>query len=561
MSRFEQLSAERKQGIKDGKIPEWYTTLSYITFLENYQYQEETVRGSYERIASTLCKHYPDQELAYTKFFDLLWKGFLGPSTPVQCNTGTDRGLTVSCAGSYYADTISGIWGSHNENAILSSLGFGTSGYVSDVRPRGAPISSGGTSAGQVDVFDTALHVAGKVTQGGSRRGKWAGYFDLDTPDFWEAAGYVKKNPADSNVGYIYYDSTIKRLQADDAETVERFSEHMHTRCVTGKGYLWKPDVANRLAPQAIKNSGVTIKASNLCVEIALPQNEEYTFTCVLSSLNLAKWDEFEEDTIYWSLVFLDCVTSEFLKGAKKHPEIWKARKFAEDSRSLGLGVMGYHTYLQSKSIAFESLEAHMLNNTIFSKIKKECTKASQDLAVLLGEPKWCKGLGLRNSTFTAIAPTMTSAILCGSVSQGIEPFVTNFFIQATAAGNMSRNNPLLVQLLKDKGVYTEELVDDLTINHSGSVQHLDCLTDHEKLVFKTAYEIDQMVILRLASTRQKYICQGQSLNLFFSADEDEEYIAEVHKVALLDENIKGLYYLRSEKGVKASKNECLACE
>lgn len=562
LSAFEKLSLERKEGIKNGEIPEWYTTLSYITYLTNYQYKEETVRQSYQRIAKTLSKHYtPDPMLAYTKFFEMLWKGFLGPSTPVQSNTGTDRGLTVSCAGNYMEDSIPGMWGAHLENAVLSKLGFGTSSYIGDIRPRGANISSGGKAAGQADVFETALHVASKVTQGGNRRGKWAGYTDLDSPDFWEIAGFVRENPADSNIGYCYYDETIESLKKGDPETVRRWNEHMFTRCATGKGYFWKPDVANRLAPQAIKNSGVPIKASNLCNEISLPQNHEYTFTCVLSSLNLAKWDEFNEDTIYWGLIFLDCVTSEFIDGSEKHPELKKARKFAVDFRAVGLGVMGWHTYLQEKSIPFESFEAHMENNSIFSKIQKECKRASAHLAKEFGESKHCAGLGIRNATMTTIPPTMTSALLCGAVSQGIEPFVANAFNQATAAGEFARMNPTLTKLLKSKGEYSEELVEDLAINHSGSVQHLDCLTDHEKLVFKTAYEIDQTAILRLASVRQKHICQGQSLNLFFSADENEEYIASVHKKALLDDNIKGLYYFRSEKGVKASKGECIACE
>lgn len=295
-------------------------------------------------------------------------------------------------------------------------------------------------------------------------------------------------------------------------------------------------------------------------MEISLPQDNQHTFTCTLSSLNLSKWDEFEEDTIYWSIIFLDCVVSEMLVKAAKYPELKKAVNFTEKSRALGLGVLAFHTYLQEKMVAFDSFEAHMLNLQIFKKIESEAKRATIHLAELLGEPLWCHGLGIRNATLTAVAPTMSSSILCGSVSQGIEPIISNTFNQKTAAGEMQRINPTFAKLAKEKGFYSQDLVDDIAINHNGSVQHLDWLSEEEKAVFKTAYEIDQHALLRLASTRQQFIDQGQSLNLFFGAEEDEEYVAEVHKAALLDPYIKGLYYLRSTRGVKASKG-CVACE
>ena len=561
MNEFEKLSAERKHLQSIGEVPEWMTTQGYIMFKRKYAYNKETVKGAFERISSTLSKHYDvDVDKAKEKFFNLLWKGYLSPSTPVYCNTGTNQGLTVSCAGNYFPDSVSGFYSAHSENAILSKLGFGTSSYLGDIRPRGSVISSGGIADGVVPVIDTAIDVMTKISQGSSRRGQWAGYIEVDHGDFWEVAGYILKNPTDANIGWIFTDNVIERLKNKDGEMIKRWNHILYLRCRTGKGYIWKSDTANKLAPQAVKNSNINIHGSNLCCEVALPQDNLHSFTCVLSSLNLFKYDEFEEDTIFWSIVFLDCVVSEMLLKSDSYKELERIERFTKKARALGLGVMGFHSYLQKKMIPFDGFEAHMLNTQIFKKIKDESTKASKHLADIYGEPEWCKGTGLRNATLTAIAPTMSSSILCGSVSQGIEPIISNVFIQRSAAGEFTRINPQFMEIAKKHGKYTQEEMDDIAINHDGSVQHLDWLTQEEKDVFKTAYEIDQHALLRLASVRQQFICQGQSLNLFFSSDEDEEYIAEIHKEALLDSNIKGLYYLRSSRGVKASKG-CVACE
>ena len=561
MNEFEKLSAERKHLQSIGEVPEWMTTQGYIMFKRKYAYNKETVKGAFERISSTLSKHYDvDVDKAKEKFFNLLWKGYLSPSTPVYCNTGTNQGLTVSCAGNYFPDSVSGFYSAHSENAILSKLGFGTSSYLGDIRPRGSVISSGGIADGVVPVIDTAIDVMTKISQGSSRRGQWAGYIEVDHGDFWEVAGYILKNPTDANIGWIFTDNVIERLKNKDEEMIKRWNHILYLRCRTGKGYIWKSDTANKLAPQAVKNSNINIYGSNLCCEVALPQDNLHSFTCVLSSLNLFKYDEFEEDTIFWSIVFLDCVVSEMLLKSDSYKELERIERFTKKARALGLGVMGFHSYLQKKMIPFDGFEAHMLNTQIFKKIKDESTKASKHLADIYGEPEWCKGTGLRNATLTAIAPTMSSSVLCGSVSQGIEPIISNVFIQRSAAGEFTRINPQFMEIAKKHGKYTQEEMDDIAINHDGSVQHLDWLTQEEKDVFKTAYEIDQHALLRLASVRQQFICQGQSLNLFFSSDEDEEYIAQIHKEALLDNNIKGLYYLRSSRGVKASKG-CVACE
>lgn len=565
-SEFEKISLRRKQLQAAGEIPSWYTTQALIMFERKYSYKGETTKGAFERVANRLSTHYTaDPELARQKFFELQWKGLLAPSTPVLCNTGTNRGLVVSCAGSYVDDSIYGFYDTALEVAVLSKNGFGTSTYLGDIRSRGSEISTGGHSDGVVNVFDTYSDVTAKVSQGNNRRGQVGNYLPVDHGDFWELAGYVLKNPASANIGWMFSAEVISLLEQGDEEMVRRWNRIMYLRARTGKGYIWKQDTANRMAPQAIKNSGIPIKASNLCSEIALPQDVDHTFTCVLSSLNLTRWDEFEEDTIFWAVAFLDCVVSEMLDQIAQ-PDfdsrgLEKAVRFTEKSRAIGLGALGFHTYLQEKGMAFDGLHAHITNNVIFKAIGEQSKAASIKLGQMYGVPEWCEGTGQRNATVNAIAPNMSSANLAGSVSQGIEPYVSNCFNQKTAAGELTRMNPLLVKIMRERGVYSIEAMDDLAMNYDGSVQHVDWLTDKEKALFKTAYEMNQMALVRMASFRQRDIDQGQSLNTFFMADEEEEVIAEVHKAILLDPYIKGAYYLRSGRGMKASTGECVSCE
>jgi ribonucleoside-diphosphate reductase alpha chain len=296
------------------------------------------------------------------------------------------------------------------------------------------------------------------------------------------------------------------------------------------------------------------------CTEITLFSDDEHTYTCVLSSLNLAKYDEWKDtDTIFVSSVFLDCVASEFISIGKKIKGLEKAVRFTEKSRALGLGVMGFHTYLQLNMIPFESIEAHFKNAEIFKKIKEESEKATRWMAEAFGEPEWCRGYNRRNSHLLAVAPTLSTAGIMGGVSQGIEPVYKNVYVQGSAAGEMNRINPVFLELLKEKGIYDDKHINEV-INLNGSVQDVEWLNEEEKKVFKTAFEIDQKVIVRLASVRQQFIDQAQSINLFFSSDESEEYISEVHQMAFNDPLIKSLYYIRSESGVQASKGECESC-
>ena len=564
MSKFEKLSQERKYLQDSGGLPEWFTTHGWQVFKEKflsdgYRNYKDTV----ERITTTLSKHTDNPEYWNKRFFEVIWKGWLALSTPVLANTGLERGLPVSCSGSYIDDSIDGFYTAAHEAAMLTKNGFGTSSYLGDIRPRGSKISSGGDATGSMPVFRMLVQIMRDVVQGSNqRRGAWAGYIEIDHDDFWEICEHVKHESDDANVGFIYTRDFIERLQSGDKDALERFQGHMKLRAVTGKGYFFFREKANDLAPSPIKdNNKLVIKSSNLCTEIFQPQDEDHTYTCVLSSLNLVKYDEWKDtDLIKVATVFLDCVVEEFIERGKHIPGLEKAVRYTEKSRAIGLGALGFHTYLQQNSVPFESLEANFINNEIFAKIQRETEEASRELAEKYGEPEWCKGYNTRNLVKVAVAPNTTSALICGGVSQGIEPVIANVYLQTGSSGELHRINPVLIDLLKSKGKYTDEVIQDIAFNE-GSVQHLDFLSDHEKLVFKTAYEIDQRFLVRWANSRQKYIDQGQSLNLFFGADEDEQYIADVHEEAIMSSRIKSLYYMHNKAGVSGSKGECISCE
>jgi ribonucleoside-diphosphate reductase alpha chain len=558
---YEQLSEERKDLQKHCHLPEWVTTGGWQLFKEKYLYQSIGLDDTYERIAKTMAKHTDDPMYWESKFFEVMWNGWLALSTPVLSNGGTPKGHVVSCSGQLVGDSINEFYKSYHETACLTKHGFGTSAYLGAIRPRGVPISVGGTASGVLPVVKHFVQDMRDVAQGTSRRGAWAGYYPLDGGDFWEVAQFLETEPDDLNVGWVVSDAVVEALEAGDKEITLRWQKTMKIRAVLGKGYYFFIDKVNRASPQHYKDLDLTVHASNLCTEITLYATPFETFTCVLSSMNLAKYDEWKHtDAVFVATVFLDCVAQEFVEKAKGTAGMTKAVRFTEKNRALGLGALGFHTYLQQKMIPIESLEAHMVNNEIFAHIKNEAVKASEWMAEEWGEPILLKGTGRRNSHLLAIAPNTSSALICGGVSQGIEPVVANVYNQQTAAGNIYRVNPVFLALAKERVGWTEGLKQSIIDNY-GSVQHLDWLTDEEKLVFKTAYEIDQTALLRLASTRQRHICQAQSLNLFFHADEDEGYIADVHKQAFLDENIKSLYYMRTQAGVQASKGECIACE
>ena len=562
-SIYDELGEERKVLQDQGLLPEWVTTLAWQMLKENYLSEKyPDLKSVYTRVAKHAASYMKtDPELWETKFFDLLWKGYLAASTPVLANMGTGIGCPVSCSGGYIADSVYDFYDAQKEAAILSKNGFGTSGYLGAIRPRGSKIKGmKGAASGILPIFKDFVQMSRDISQGSQRRGAWAGYVEIDHKDFYELVTYVGKNPDDANIGWNITQNFIERLEAGDPDAISRYQKALKLKMVTGKGYFNFIDKVNEQNPQMYKDKGLTVKASNLCSEIQLFSDEDHTFSCVLSSMNASKYDEWKDtDAVFHATVFLDCVNQDLIEIGKHTKGMEKVVRFAEKSRALGLGLLGFHTYLQDNMIAFESFEAHLKNIEIFQHLDKESKRATEWMAYQYGEPEWCVGYGVRNTHRIAIAPNLSSALICGSVSQGIEPIYKNAYVQNTAAGKMDRVNPSLLNLMKEKDVYSPEVVKDI-IKNNGSVQHVDWLTDEEKLVFKTAFEIDQKTIIKLASTRQKYIDQAQSINLFFSADESEEYISEVHKLAFQDKWIKSLYYIRSETGVQTSKGECLSC-
>lgn len=559
-SNWETISAERKALQTAGTVPGFMTTAGYAMFKAKYTVADQSVRERYETIAATAGKlgdeMYPREDGTSwtTHFFEAIWNGWLSPSTPVLANLGTDRGLPVSCEGSYVEDSVWGFYETLKEAAILSQNGFGTSAYLGDIRPRGAGFSDNGKANGVVPVFCNFVEMTNQISQGATRRGSWAGYLPVDHPDFFELADLIFREPANKNVGWIFTQAFIDRMLAGDKDALERYQRVLKIRVVLGKGYIWKVDTVNATQTESYKAHGLENKASNLCSEITLFSDEDHSYTCVLSSLNLSTYDQWKnQDTAYVATVFLDAVAEAFLRKARTIRGLERAVRYTEKARSLGLGVMGYHDYLQQQLIPFESDKAAALNKDIFEHINARADAASRWMGEQAGVPEWC--LGRRNSHLMAIAPTMSTAVIVGGTSQGIEPYVANVWNQTTSAGEMPRANGNLVEIMKDRGVYDQAHIDDI-VDHGGSVQHVDWLDDHERDVFKTGYEIDQEILLDRAADRQVFIDQSQSLNLFFQADASPQYISKIHKKALLDPNIKSLYYLRSRAGISASKQK-----
>lgn len=561
LQKHEQLSAERKMLQKSGQLPDWYITQGWQLFKEKYMVNGEGgVRDRHRAIAKTLSQ-YMGSDAAYweERFFDILWRGLLSPSTPVLANTGTNRGMNVACSGQYVGDSVESFYKNMLETALLSKNGFGTSADFSDIRPRGSVISRGGQASGPVPVMEDFSTTAAKISQGGNRRGAVACYLDIEHPDWDEAVDLLNREPNGKNFGWTVRDSFIERLKKNDPEALRRFNRALYVKLVTGKGYFFFIDKANRARPQMYKDLGLDIKATNLCTEIMLHSSEEYTFSCILASMNLAKWDEIKDsDAVFVATVFLDCLCEDFIQNSEGISGLEKVREFTIKGRAIGLGALGFHTYLQQNGIPYESIMAQSLSTQMARHIYTESLKASKWLADLKGEPEWCKGYGVRNTHRTAYAPTKSTALLMGGVSESWSPDPGMVFEMASAVGELRRIPPIFYEVMKAKGEYSEQNIRDI-INDVGSVQRVSWLNANEKQLFKTAYEIDQRVIYRHAALRQKYTCQGQSLNFFIARENSEDLVAELMTRVFLDENILSQYYFYSRSGVVVS-DDCEAC-
>ncbi len=562
-SAYEKLGAEIERLRSIGEAPQWMDTNSYQMLHQNYLLPGETPRDLYKRNAlaagRAAAKLYGEGGNWSVRFLDIMWKGWFCPSTPAMANLGTERGMPISCSSLFVSDSVDSFYTSLHEGAVLSKNGFGTAAYLGDIRPRGSEISRGGKASGLLPVMRNFTNMAQDVSQGGIRRGSVALYIPADHGDFDEIADFALNHPDGLNLGWNISDEFTARMNSGDREAIGRYQKILKLRRVAGKGYLFFPDKANRLAPECLRVNAPKIVASNLCSEAILPSDADHTFLCALSSMNVEKFDEWKNtDAVFLATVFLDSLVEIFLGQAQGQRGFERIIRFTEKSRAIGLGTMGFHSYLQRKGVAFESLKANAINNEVYAHIQREAEKATEWMAKIAGEPEWCIGFNRRNATLTMVAPNMSTAVICGGTSQGIEPVVANVYTQGGQAGDMSRINPVLLDVMQSRGVYSPKIVAEIR-EQVGSVQDVDWLSDQEKMVFRTAFEIDQSAIVRLASNRQKFIDQGQSLNLFFSSEEEPQRISAVHRQAIEDPNIKSLYYLRSARGVRASA-DCVAC-
>jgi ribonucleoside-diphosphate reductase alpha chain len=516
------------------------------------------------------------------KFYNYMGKGWYSLSSPVWANFGKKRGLPVSCFGSNIGDNIESILYTQAEVGEMSKMGGGTSGYFGNIRGRGAEITDNGHAPGSVHFMNLFESVVDNISQGSTRRGRFSPYLPLEHPDIMEflEIGTEGAPIQDLTHAVTVTDDFMKDMIAGDTEKRAIWAKVIQRRGEIGYPYIMFHDTMNNKAPEVYKDKGMKIYNSNLCSEIALHNSEEESFVCVLSSMNVLHYDEWKDtDAVETMTMFLDAVVTEFLtkiedirdegtiEGKRAFFYLEKAYNFAKRQRALGLGVLGWHSLLQSKGLSFDTRETARLNVEVFKLIQDKSYKASEELAKMFGEPETLVGYGRRNVTLNAIAPTTSSAFILGQVSQSIEPIWSNCYVKDVAKMKVTIKNPILKNLLVELGKDTKEVWNSIK-KADGSVQHLDFLTDEQKDVFRTFAEINQASIINMAAVRQDYIDQAQSLNLMISPDMSTK---DVNKL-LIDAwqlGVKTLYYQHSMNSAQAFARkklglndlQCVACE
>jgi ribonucleoside-diphosphate reductase alpha chain len=510
------------------------------------------------------------------KFYGYMSDGFYSLASPVWSNFGKRRGLPISCFGSHIGDDIGNILYSQSEVGMMSKLGGGTSGYFGNIRHRGAPIKNNGEASGAVHIMRLFESMVDVVSQGSVRRGRFSPYLPIEHPDIKEFLEIgTEGNPIQELThGVTVTNEWMEQMIAGDQEKRTLWARVLQSRGEMGYPYIFFTDNANNNAADVYQDKNLKIHASNLCTEIMLPSSDEWSFVCVLSSINLLEYDKWKDtDAVETMVYFLDAVITEFLEKLEAYRDsdklddrqtflfMERAYNFAKENRSLGLGALGWHSLLQSKSLAFNSQKAFDLNSEIFKALKDKSYKASEELAQKFGEPELLKGYGRRNATLNAVAPTTSSAFILGQVSQGIEPVWSNIYVKDIAKIKTTIKNPYLVELLEEKGMNTKDVWNDIRA-HDGSVQHVDFLTDHEKEVFKTYSELDQMDIIYQAANRQNHIDQGQSVNIIVHPEMATKDVNKIH-VTAWKLGLKSLYYQHSMNAAQKfkQKKDCVSCE
>ena len=510
------------------------------------------------------------------KFYYYMSEGYYSLASPVWSNFGKERGLPISCFGSHIDDDIGNILYTQSEVGMMSKLGGGTSGYFGKIRPRGAAIKNNGEASGAVHIMRLFESMVDVVSQGSVRRGRFSPYLPIDHADIMEFLEIGSEgNPIQELThGVTVTNDWMQDMIDGDVEKRTVWAKVLQSRGEMGYPYIFFTDNANNGAADVYKDKKLPIYASNLCTEIMLPSNHNWSFVCVLSSINLLHYDKWKDtDAVQTMVYFLDSVITEFLEkldSYKNSPNredqqtflfMERAYNFAKENRALGMGTLGWHSLLQSKMLPFDSQQAYDLNSEVFKTLKEYSYKASEHLAEKFGEPELLKGYGRRNATLNAIAPTTSSAFILGQVSQGIEPIWSNIYVKDIAKIKTTIKNPFLIKLLKEKGMDTPEVWRDIR-DRDGSVQHLDFLSENEKEIFKTYSEIDQLVIIYQAANRQNHLDQGQSLNIIVHPDTPTKEINKIH-ITAWKLGLKSLYYQHSMNAAQKfkQKKECASCE
>ena len=579
----------------DVDFPSWGNTEIYVkTISKGYLLAGEKPKDAYWRVASRVAQRLNKPQLA-SKFFDYIWKGWLNLATPVLSNTGTDRGLPISCFGIDVADSIYDIGSKNLELMLLAKHGGGVGVGINQIRPAGSTIAGNGTSDGVIPfakIYDSTILA---TNQGSVRRGAASVNLNIEHKDFeeWleirEPKGDVNRQSLNLHQCAVVGDKFMRKLQDGEPDARRKWGKLLQKRKATGEPYIMYKGNVNKQNPDAYKKNGLKVHMTNICSEITLHTDENHSFVCCLSSVNLSKYDEWKDtDLVYTATWFLDGVLEEFIQKAKNMKGFEHSVASAEKGRALGLGVLGWHTYLQQNGIPFEGMEAQFETRKIFSQLKIESERASRDLAEEYGEPLWCRETGMRNTHLRAVAPTVSNSKLAGNVSAGIEPWAANVFTEQTAKGTFIRKNTELTKVLRKAGINNKDTWDKILAD-GGSVQDLSeldnwCYLDSKMIlcedisddvrdrtypvkdVFRTFKEINQMDLIKQAGIRQQYIDQGVSLNLAFPSIVSPKWINQVTMEAW-KQGIKTLYYMRTESvlrgdiATRAVDPDCVACD
>ena len=551
--------------------PEWMDEISLATISKGYLLPGETVRSAYRRVAGASASRLKKPELA-NKFFKIMWNGWLGLASPVLSNMGTDRGLPISCFGIDTPDSIRGIGLTNAELMKLTASGGGVGISLSRIRERGTEITGNGKSEGVVPwakIFDSAIIA---TNQGNVRRGAASVNLDIEHGDIDEFL-QIRRPKGDPNRQclnlhqcVVVGDNFMRKLENRDPEAMGKWATVLKSRMETGEPYIMYKDNVNKDNPIAYRLNNLDVSMTNICSEITLFTDEEHSFICCLSSMNLAKYDEWKDtDAVELATWFLDGVMQEFIDKSNGKDSLKRTHNHARKGRALGLGVMGWHSFLQQKQLPFNSIASTAHTHNIFSDIRGKAEKASMELAKEYGEPLWCKGTGMRNTHLLAVAPTVSNSVICGGISAGIEPLPANIYTFNGAKGTFIRKNKVLQEILSAKGEDKDKWWDQM-LEQDGSAQGLpdNVLSPEEKELFLTFPEINQLELVRQAAIRQRYIDQTQSLNLSFDVNDSPKWINQVHLEGW-KLGIKTFYYLRTDSVIKGDLGsrmaDCISCD